>query len=125
MRNNTTVCMGASYADPNIDKARRILKNPNDNSELTFPWDTYTADNLHREPVSGKYNEYGRAGYLWKVGTQKDEFDTQKLGTDVAALHRYANQEGDQIHYLDQYTLAVNLKLGGYVLDIDRFFLVS
>jgi hypothetical protein len=117
--------MGASYAEPNIDTSERVFKNPADNKELSFPWGTYTADNLHRGSVPGIYNDYGRAGYLWKVGGQNSTFDTTQLGTDVAAIHTFANQDGPKIHYLDEYTLAVNLKLGGYVLDIDRFFLVS
>jgi hypothetical protein len=125
MKNSTTLCMGSSYADPNIDTDKRIFINPNDNSQLTFPWDTYTADNGHRAAISGLYNEYGQAGYLWKVGGQSDIFDTKQLGTDVAAIYTYANQDGAQIHYLDEFTLAVNLKLGGYILDIDRFFVVS
>jgi hypothetical protein len=71
------------------------------------------------------YNSYGQAGYHWKVGGQESVFDTRQLGTDVAAIYTYANQDGVQIHFLDEYTLAVNVKLGGYILDIDRFFLVS
>jgi hypothetical protein len=125
MTNSTTVCMGASYADPNIDKSKRIFINPDDQSQFTFPWDTYTADNGHRADVSGLYNQYGQAGYLWSVGGQDDVFDTKQLGTDVAAIYTYANQDQGQIHYLDEYTIAVNMKLGGYILDIDRFFVVS
>jgi hypothetical protein len=125
MTNHTTVCEGSSYTAPHIDEAKREFKNPNDNSALTFPWDRYTADNGHKSSVVGKYNTYGKNGYLWKVGGQESIYDTRQLGTDVAAIYTYANQEGTKIHYLDEYTLAVNLKLGGYILDIDRFFLVS
>jgi hypothetical protein len=125
MTNNKTICEGSDYSAPNIDTARRQFKNPNDGSALTFPWDKYTPDNGHRSDIGGTYNSYGQAGYHWKVGGQESVFDLRQLGTDVTAIHTYANQDGVQIHYLDEYTLAVNVRLGGYILDIDRFFLVS
>ena len=73
--------------------------------------------------MQGYYNEYGGNGYIYSLGTQSTIYDT----TVKRNLDRILDnaKSADQLHYIDAKTLAIGFTHQGYILDIDKYFVVN
>lgn len=113
-------CYEINYSGSNIETQLRVRGT----NAVTYPYSYHntTADNDITSYMIGYYSKYGGNGYVWPMGIQSTQFDTT-VNAEIETIIANANQ--GFFNYIDKKTIAIAFMHQGYILDIDKYFVVN